>query len=229
LLKKRYASLYILGALAVTTKALCFVPLAAMVLAGPVWSHFKDRRDLKKILLHAFALGLTLVPFVLWLWTLKAQEIPNPFFKTIASEELRHTGSWLLLLDVSYWSRFVTWNFVKGAGLVASLVLCWALIHRFRSEENSVYPLPLLGILGALIPYWLLIREGNFIHDYYSLAFVVSIMIFAALVLSQKRSFLSYAVLPFLSMLLGLAQIYSLSKGQRSSPDFCHAEVSRSR
>jgi hypothetical protein len=214
---------YGFSTLAITTKALNVVPLLGIFLAG-VFLKQKSRIERVK---HLLLFALCSLPLVLWLGILKWNDIPNPFFLKADSTELRHTGSLSLLFEAKYLSRFVTWNFIKGAGFVASAVVLWGVWQGLRSRfEVNFYPKTLWAWIAMLLPYWLFVRDANYVHDYYSLPFVLGLMIFAALTLSYRKGSLFLVGIPTLSMLLGLSQIYSLAKNPPKEVQFCDAELS---
>jgi hypothetical protein len=76
------------------------------------------------------------------------------------------------LLEGAYWERFVTWVILKGMGLGVfylvirrSVALC---THKLRANSEELF---LWAWALALVPYWILVRQGNFVHDYYFLPF----------------------------------------------------------
>jgi hypothetical protein len=170
LAKRRWVSAA-LWALAVTTKVLVIFPIAAFFVAEGYLEWRRNRR-FGALLGRGIFCALLCIPFLAWLYLLKTRGLPNPFrFGSVA--ENRHSGSWGLLASPGYWARFVTWIMIKGAGPVL-FVCSWLKLRKLwpRVPESGL-ALCLISWTVGVLPYWLLVRQGNFVHDYYSLPFVV--------------------------------------------------------
>jgi hypothetical protein len=213
---------------AVTAKALVIVP-AFFILLGYHWESL--RRDRLRVLgnrdfLFAVAVGfVAITPTLLWFWNIRVHELPNPFFLQKGLLEGRHTGSLDYLLRLDYWARFTTWNFSKGVGLalLAAILIGWRHLKIDTHERRAI----LSWALG-IIPYWLLIRDGNYVHDYYSLPFVSGLALLGVMAAMSLPSTKLRLGLMSLSILLGLAQPFSLAKRASSVPaNFCDHELTQ--
>lgn len=204
------AASFIFFTLSVTTKALTIIPIAAILVSR--WDIWDRKFDFKKAAIPAIRTALVLIaialPFLFWIFLLWKNQIPNPFSLGNGVEN-RHSGSLGLLIDPRYWARFFTWTFVKGVGLIALPFFIVRILGEFKigpakkrvegftAEQRRKRRL-LLFWMAAIIPYWLLIRQANFVHDYYSLPFVFPILIHAisgVLLLPRPKSTVAQAAI----------------------------------
>jgi hypothetical protein len=229
LFRRRRVWMLVALTVAVTAKALVIVP-AFFILLGYHWENL--RRERFRVLgnrdfLYALAIGfVAITPTLLWFWNIRVQQLPNPFFLQKGLLEGRHTGSLNYLIEGSYWTRFFTWNFSKGVGLalLAAILIGWRSLKINTNERRAV-----LGWALGIIPYWLLIRDGNYVHDYYSLSFVPGLALLGVLSAMSLPSLKLRVGLMSLSILLGLAQPFSLAKRGTSVPqNFCDHELTQS-
>ncbi len=174
LCKKKRKLANFLFILAVTTK---FLNLFAVV-PVLIWEFFiRLRSGLREGLFRLVgSIVWMILPFLVWLAILELFKIPNPFGVKNGLEN-RHSGELGLLLSPVYWRRFITWVGLKGVGIVLfvfSLVRCWKMIKKknWQSLEGVLF----FWSVG-IVPYWLLVRQGNFVHDYYTLPFAFPIAV----------------------------------------------------
>ena len=221
LVRNRAREALALSVLAATIKILVLFPLTAL------WLCWAFKKDFKKYAARAVgAVLLSLLPFVLWVWLLKSQDVPNPFV-TSSLMENRHSGSWSLLLDGVYWQRFVTWVILKGMGvgvfylvLRRGVALC---THKLRTSSDEIF---LWAWAIALVPYWILVRQGNFVHDYYFLPFFFPFAWLSALEWNRLVGWSRWALL--LLCCVGYLQPLSLEKHRHrgdQAPSFCGQEA----
>lgn len=162
----------------------------AVFAALPLWIFhcWKTRRS---IVFIAAGTVLLVAPFLLWVAALNHYQIPNPFHFTNMIEN-RHSGTLGALLDPKYWAKIGFWVCVKGIGLPLTCIAIFALFRRLR-EQSPVKigrnDRILKAWLMAAIPYWLLVRQGNFVHDYYFLVFAVPFATMALSLFYTDRGF----------------------------------------
>lgn len=229
IVKKRFNWFYFFAVFSITTKALCVFPIFAFWLMGPFKEQTYNFRSLirKKSVIHSLAFLGCLLPFSMWLWLIHNNSIPNPFFSISVDTKLRHTGTWSLLLQLDYWSRFVTWNFVKGCGLIALIIIIKSIYQCRDKKISNRVPIHLFVCAFMLIPYWIFIRNGNYVHDYYALPFVFPLMIIAAHGLQFISSTRLRSLIMICSIVVALTQVHSLSKNRAIEVDFCKSEESQ--
>lgn len=225
LVRGRAIAAALLFTLAITTKALtgfAIVPL----LAWHVFSGDCGRK--RRAVRAALILGVSIMPFLAWLFAIKQVGVPNPFFFQSLIEN-RHSGGLSLLASPSYWGRFLTWVAAKGAG---PILFAFAGFSAWKFRKNREWAAPegaLIAWSAGLIPYWLLVRQGNFVHDYYFLPFAAPIALLGAKELANTRRLRWLALLGILaSAVLGIAGLarmkpVALPVGA-SRPIFCDYE-----
>ena len=162
----------VLFTLAVTAKALTGVAVASL-LFWEFWIHFRPqvrtRADSGRGLVAVgVRLAFIALPFLIWVIVVKRAGIPSPFQFGSVSEN-RHSGGFGLLLSVPYWSRLFTWLAVKGIGLPLFFAALPALFRILREKRLGGLDGMLAAWALSAVPYWLLVRQGNFVHDYYTL------------------------------------------------------------
>lgn len=164
ILERRLALGAFILLLAVTTKGTTFFA------AGGIWLFALLQRSSRvrpsTIIVWAMGWVLFMLPFALWLYWIHSAGLPSPFHFSSFSEN-RHSGSWSLIFTGAYWQRVLTWLFVKGSGLPLACLWIYGVLQRQRFTRWAV----IWG--GFVLPYWFLVRDGNSVHDYYSLPFVL--------------------------------------------------------
>ncbi|MBL7714651.1 MAG: hypothetical protein JNL01_04230 [Bdellovibrionales bacterium] len=225
--------------LSVTTKALTVIPVAAVLISR--WSVWDKKVTQKALVRPALKTALQLAgisaPFALWLFILWKNQIPNPFSLNNVVEN-RHSGSLGLLIDPHFWSRFFTWTFSKGVGLVALPFFIVRVLGEFGigwAKKKKGTERTLIFWAASVIPYWLLIRQGNFVHDYYTLPFAFPILMLAISGLTSLPRFKSNWVNAVLALplilihgMVGFIGIESLQPStvlrDQGRPYFCQME-----
>jgi 4-amino-4-deoxy-L-arabinose transferase-like glycosyltransferase len=229
--KQKNRLAYSLFALAVTTKALTIFAILPIL----IWSFFiQDTKINLKSFFRFGAVILTITaPFAAWIIFITMNDIPNPF-RLGSIVENRHSGSLNLLLDSGYWSRFITWNATKGVGIILFAAALFRITKFFINKKsstdtdfNSIEGLMTVWSIGVF-PYWILVRQGNYTHDYYTLPFALPLAILGTQqLLSVNLKF------KLNKILLGLAIITSIisftksgtSRGtNQDRPMFCEWE-----
>lgn len=232
------------------------VKITAVIAAGMIWAFSVFERPrvrdfeleeprsfthwLKSLLWLSTAV-LWVIPFGLWVYELEKRGLSH-IFQWGSAGENRYSGSWGLLLEPAFYARFVTWTFIKGIGLPLTLGLgvgVWAArkfaaaATRDRRDGQSEREDRLLWVWALGLPlYWVIVRQGNVVHDYYGLTFMPAYAILGA------RS-LEHFVLPsfgrnlgVLSVVLavwGLASLHPVGGEQGARPVFCGPELLKTR
>lgn len=211
--RSRYWAWGLFG-LAVATKALTIFAVVPL-LGWDVWTRY--RKVSAKVWSLSFALPLVLLsfPFILWLVVIFASDLPNPFLWNNGIEN-RHSGSLTLLFKLSYWARFFTWVALKGVGVVlfgASLV---RLVRVFRKGIERDLDGMLSSWSAGVLVYWLLVRQGNYVHDYYTLPFAAPIALLGAReILTLRKRELKYGLIG-ISILIG---VFNLARTMPTASD----------
>lgn len=180
--------------LAVTAKALTVFPVVFLLL-GEEWSESRrssgSSRSWRRFALNrGLELALISLPFIAWVVLLKWQAIPSPFVVNHVYDN-RHFGSLGHLVSPAYYLRFITWVAVKGVGLVLFAGAAWWLVRfarEMRRPRGKTELAPAVSRFDALLAfwcvglvfYWLFVRNGNFVHDYYVLPFLPAIALVGA-------------------------------------------------
>jgi len=116
---------------------------------------------------------LLVAPFIAWTLSVKWLGVVSPLAE---SGGILSLGSdWAILLEPGFYSKFLNWTIFKGVGFPLFLFAVYAI----RSGEERALRMAAWSI--GIIPYWLLVRRLNVVHDYYSLSFFVPIAILGAL------------------------------------------------
>jgi len=151
---------------------------------------FTPERDARKILpapLASWMVRETLIAFVLvgpfaaWSLAVKWLGIPSPMHE---GGLLAVGQDWAILGTRAFYSKFFNWTVFKGVGFPLFLIALYGVFYARRSERILRLAAWSLGIL----PYWLLIRRLNVIHDYYSLSFFLPIALLGAVVADELMS-----------------------------------------
>jgi hypothetical protein len=206
--------------LAVTTKALTLFAVVPLV----VWFFLIQTRRIAdpKAWFRAGIVGLIVsAPFLGWIVVIESLNIDSPFdFSQIGTN--RHSGDWSRLLTFDYLRRFFLWNFIKGIGLplTAGFVVLF-----FRRRQGTLPGwLWLWGLF--VVVYWLLVRQGNFVHDYYSLPFFFPLAVMGTAGLQAKRGLLQLAAMA--SVLISSIGLLGMSETpvdpELGRPNFCSIE-----
>ena len=153
----------------------------------------KYRKFLKKGFVSCLQLSFYCFPFLIWMGFVFYFKIPSPLsFDHLV--ENRHSGGLALLLSPHYYLRAFTWIAIKGVGVFLFFPALWRIFEVLknlsqRQENPTSQNVFLIFWSAGLIPYWLLVRQGNFVHDYYSLPFIIPIALLgAAQVVSWVRN-----------------------------------------
>ncbi len=230
--KRRWTAL-IFFTLAVTAKFLVLFAVGPILLAyyWPKIFGSKKRLDARALGKYVFWMGVLALPFVIWLGLLWHFSVPNPFgFGTLL--ENRHSGEWKWLLDPHYWGRQLNWSATKGVGLVLFGFLLAAGVRMFRqrgqhlslSQSERVL---WMWALGA-IPYWVLVRAGNFVHDHYFLPFAPAWAMLGVLEIERLKNINLRWLAVSVSLVLGAASLLgmkAISDSQEERPTFCNYEL----
>lgn len=180
-----------------------------------------------KIFLAAIVSFFMLTPFFYWIFQLHIFEIPNPFSLGIDLMDNRHSGPLNIISDPKFWTRNLRWLAPKGIGfpaVVGILISLYGILVKKKKEDE-----PWLLWCLMVVPYWLLIREGNFIHDYYFFPFFFPFAYLGAKnILSLKNKWIK-AIIILVSITLGAKEgIYlktvAISVSDQA-PKFCDAET----
>jgi len=221
----------ILFILAVTTKALVIFPITGMWFWSFViypWIHQKRVPQLKSFLSFILGLALCIAPFLAWLFILKETHVPNPFD---FSEPLksRHSGDWQILIEARYWERLLLYAGPRGVGiplLFGFLYSARAILRKWR-KPDYIEGLLLCWALSVL-PSWILVRSGSFIHDHYFLAYSIPICLLGFRAIEHIPRVPIRLLVLWLSILSGV--YYPLSyrwkvSSQIEPPSFCEQEM----
>lgn len=223
LLKNRFGLALFFFTLAVTAKALAIFAVAPILFA-----FLEANRRPYAFARWAAACTLVSVPFLIWLWILHSQNIPNPFFIKDTSS-LRHTGAWGMLVSPVFYGRMWTWWVTAGVGLALFIGFLVSMTGALRNWRK-IDPQTLLMVFWALglIPYWILVRHGNFVHDYYFLPFFVPMAYLGArAILRIPMKPLRWLVI-LVSIGIGIRQPLKqqlIAKDISVEPRACEAEV----
>ena len=180
-LKRNYRTSLIFSVLATTTKTLAIFPIFFMCVAYLIFGNENLKRKITIGLLH----GLSVVPFLLWLYFLKNNQIENPFF-ALESFGVQQSGGndFGILLTRKYWSKMLTWIFFRGLG---PLVFIAAIRSLFKTKLNTALKYAMVGIVGHLV-YIVVIRGAMRVAPWYAFYFLPFYIISAsALIIKMKK------------------------------------------
>ena len=183
-----------------------FVAPALCILA---WRCLGGRKRMRPIV---FALGtvLAVTPYLAWSVLLAATHARGESSLTNAFREDTFLGPLSLLAEPKLYQRWFLWLGVKGAGLVltggalaAAVVALRGLKRLPRLHEVDLH----VWWFAGSVPYFLLIRQANIVHDYYSIGFALPLILAGTRFWMNRKEKWVPAV-RVLSMLLG---VYSLA------------------
>jgi hypothetical protein len=125
------------------------------------------------------------LPFVAWALSLRAFGIPSPMHE---GGLLSIGEDWGILLDRKFYSKFFVWTVFKGVGPILAGFAVFAFFG-WKDRPEKIRRLAIWAF--GIVPYWLVVRRLNFIHDYYSLSFFLPIALLGALAADEARRRLS--------------------------------------
>lgn len=172
---------------------------------------------------------MALMPFLFWLVILHAEAVPNPFaFNSVLAN--RHSGTWSLLLDAEFYTRMWTWLAAKGVGVplfLAALVAWGRGVRDAKLRADWAW----WSVTGTGV-YWLLVRGGNFTHDYYTLPFLPPWVVLGGRELLKIRHAGLRTALLCASVASGVWQPFSLARHVETTPtgarpSYCGQEAGR--
>ena len=111
---------------------------------------------------------LITAPFLIWLSYVSYNHIQSPFESGLNHS---HMGSYSLLFDFKFLRKFISWNLFKGIGFILT-VFFGLFLWNIRKRNLTEFEYFLLIWAAGVFPYWLLVRWGNQMHDYYSMQFM---------------------------------------------------------
>ncbi len=208
-LKKNRVWMHLFLCLAVTTKALTLFPAVSFLIYSSFFDFQKPdtKTTLKNCLSLVISIGILVMPFVIWVSLLQYMQISNPFFHEFNIQN-RYFGSLGLLIQLKYWLRMINWSASKGVGWVLFTAFCSSILYRRGRVWNKNRLEGLMFIWSfALLPYWVLVRQGNFVHDHYFLPFLLPISVLGSLTLSKIPSRLWLSILVFASVTNGILSL----------------------
>jgi 4-amino-4-deoxy-L-arabinose transferase-like glycosyltransferase len=173
------------------------------------------------------AIGAVVViasPFLIYLLAVNQLGISSPFEFSSLTEN-RHSGSWRLLFSSDYWWRFVTWTVVKGIGIPLSVFSVIGVVRTLQQRRRP--QLMLVAWVMGLIPFWVFVRQGNFVHDYYFLIFFPPLALLGAWALSEVKQTWFKATVFAPQIAVGTHQVWMLeavSGPSEPNPSFCGTE-----
>jgi hypothetical protein len=177
-LGRRRGSAAALFLAAVTVKPTVIFSLFFFLVAYSDWildsvgDYRKKAKGLVKEGLRAVVFAL---PFVAWAISLRALAIPSPLHE---GGLLAIGKDWGILLDPKFYSKFFVWTVFKGVGPILAAFVAYSAIRWRKGTDET---LRLLLWSAGIIPYWLVVRRLNVIHDYYSLSFFLPIALAGAM------------------------------------------------
>ncbi|MGZ3688674.1 MAG: hypothetical protein ACXWPM_06050 [Bdellovibrionota bacterium] len=226
-LERRTKAALFLFCVAITTKALNVVPVA-FILGADLWWESSKRPALWNWVGLVLRVAAVSLPVLLWIALLFLRHVPNPLFHHW-QVEFQSRDSLRLLFSAHYWTRFMAWVAAKGAGIV---LFCFAVAGiartvRTQAQERSAVLLTAWSV--SIVPFWILVRPGNFIHDYYVLPFIIPFAVFGAAFISTLRYRFVYP-LAILTLALGLAglgemKLFAATDPGVGRPNFCGMEL----
>ncbi len=164
-LKKNKPIAFVFATLAVTTKALAIFAIFSVCL-GELFAYKKQwKENFFKNLLFA----LSVIPMLLWLYYLKENSIPNPFFAD--SLGVQHSGgmNFVDLTTRKYYSRIFSWTAVRGVGVFIFVLSIFTAI-KMKVKEPQMKIL-IWGILGQIL-YIVIVRGPQRAAPWYSFYFL---------------------------------------------------------
>jgi hypothetical protein len=132
------------------------------------------KRRLAAAIWAGAASALYALPFALWALSLRWKGIPSPMHE---GGLLAIGRDWNVLLTSRFYTRFLVWIVFKGAG-PALVAIGLVALPSFRDWPRNRKLLALWS--AGILPYWLLVRSLNIVHDYYSLSFLLPIALLCA-------------------------------------------------
>jgi hypothetical protein len=220
--------------LAVLAKALVFAAVPFLLYWRARERTLSGEAPPSRIGSAARALGqsaLVAAPFLAWVAAVRAFSESN----VIHSQGMLRSyalENWSLLLEPAFYARFVTWIWIKGAGWPLGALAIAAFFAKPVPGDRAASLLR--AWCAGLVPYWLLVRQGNRVHDYYSLAFILPLAILGArqlltlppgpaAMIPLKGALLAASLALGIHSLAGMSEI-PLPPGQ-SRPVFCGSEI----
>ena len=172
------------------------------------------------------------LPFLAWVLIVGLSRANN----VLQSQGMIHNyllEGWGQLLEPGIYARFFTWIVVQGTGLVLFAFAAFSIFKRTQAGSNV--RLLKLWILG-LLPFWIFVRQGNRVHDYYSLSYILPLSVLGARALVTGEGFglnrrVIKAALIGASLALGILSLAGqdpvpMGPGQ-IRPHFCGSEMRR--
>jgi hypothetical protein len=233
--RKKLSLLFI--TLAVTQKAL-FAFAASPVIFVSLFSRndfnlnfikeFLKKDAIKPLLNGAVQTWITALPFIIWLLILSNKGIADPFGFDSKLEN-RHSGSFDILFNLEYYTRLLKWWVPKGIGVPLFIGALYALYTHVRQNVGfKKHQMMIVLWAFSVFPYWLLVRESSFIHDYYFLPFFFP---WAWLgmkgILMIPNRYLRTALI-IASIVIGMKEsllLKEVAKEHSEPPKFCQAEA----
>ena len=227
--KRRGWSLIFLG-LAVTTKALTIFPAVCFLLYSAYFD--SQKKPTKRLVEVACSIGVLASPFLIWIGCLQTLRVSNPFLNEFSAQN-RYFGDFSLLLSLGYWLRVMNWAVSKGVGWILFIGFFLSVLEQVQKKQQ-IQLMPRLELFlylwaAALIPYWILVRQGNYVHDHYFLPFAFPISVLGSLYWFKKMtSRAGIAVLVSLSITSIIGGALSLTQmkpigGEKA----CYEEVTK--
>ncbi len=179
--KRNQGTLYF--AMAVLTKALMGTAVAGILLYDILYLNPEPRRCLSLWFKTLIRFSLSVAPFLLWVIAVKIMGTSSVLHQGGLLENFLLRG-WDIFLTRNYYSKFLLWVVIRGAGWVLSLsAICLFILEKGNLKTRSPFEALLWIWFLGVIPHWFFIRQGNQVHDYYSLSFVIPLALLGMLAL----------------------------------------------
>jgi hypothetical protein len=216
-------------AVAVLTKALMGTAVAAILAFDAFYDDRRRFKDLKTWLELGASFTLVLVPFVAWVVAIKVFGVTSVLEQGGLLEGFLLHG-WNILFTRNFYAKYLLWVVIRGAGWTLTLSAAAAFYYRKRPELRTRF-VAMLGIwfCGSFF-HWFFIRQGNQVHDYYSLSFVIPLAMIGVLaIFSLNNKFRWAPALLLVSVANGIGSLAGMKPvaypKELGRPYFCGSEM----
>lgn len=168
--------------LAVTTKAIAIFPIFSTVLSYLFCQ--KLRENFTHRFIKSALYGLSIIPFIAWLFFLEKYSIQNPFFEEALQISGSHTSGTgeKEIYNLRLFTRVLSWSFVKGTGIPIFILYLMSFVYAVKKTQKSLIDYICLSIPFGHLFYVLMVASPQISAPWYSFYFNIFYTTFAALI-----------------------------------------------
>ena len=141
-----------------------------------IYELFFAKEFLTDKLRRILKLFLTTLPAISYVIYFILADIPNPITEYKEAGH-SHLGS-SLIFSSKFYSRFVTWTFVKNSSIAGAILAIFGFL-RVRIKSDKLILISISLIISLLI-FALIFADSYYIHDYYSMSMMILMAFLAA-------------------------------------------------